>query len=116
MKWVSATSEQTEATKAVAEVTDALPPSFGCASADLAFPNSRKVGGIASGGGAPGENALFLAEHTYRSGMIGLAMAGNVELDTVVAQGCRPIGTPMFITRCSDNILQELDGRPALGV
>jgi small ligand-binding sensory domain FIST len=85
-------------------------------SLDLAFPNSRKVGGIASGGGAPGENALFLAEHTYRSGMIGLAMAGNVELDTVVAQGCRPIGTPMFVTRCSENVLQELDGRPALSV
>jgi small ligand-binding sensory domain FIST len=83
---------------------------------DTAFPNSRKVGGIASGGRGPGENALFLAEQTYRSGMVGLAMAGNVELDTIVAQGCRPIGTPMFVTRCSENLLQELDGRPALVV
>jgi small ligand-binding sensory domain FIST len=83
---------------------------------DMAFPDARKVGGIASGGRVPGENALFLAEHTYRSGMIGLAMSGDLELDTVVAQGCRPIGTPMFVTRCSENLLQELDGRPALEV
>jgi len=29
-----------------------------------------------------------------------------------VAQGCRPIGEPMFVTRCRDNLLLALDGRP----
>jgi small ligand-binding sensory domain FIST len=83
---------------------------------DIAFTNSRKVGGIASGGRGLGDTALFLADQVYRSGVVGLAMAGNVELDTVVAQGCRPIGTPMFVTRCDENLLQELDGRPSLAV
>src|SRR6185369_3437073 len=32
------------------------------------------------------------------------------------AQGCRPIGQPMFVTRCRENWLHQLDGQPALEV
>ncbi|HEY8517683.1 MAG TPA: FIST N-terminal domain-containing protein [Candidatus Binatia bacterium] len=83
---------------------------------DAAFPSSKKIGGVASGGRTPGDNALLLGDRVHRSGLVGVAMAGNLELDTIVAQGCRPIGVPMFVTRCRDNVLQELDGRPALEV
>jgi small ligand-binding sensory domain FIST len=83
---------------------------------DAAFPESPKIGGLASGGREPGANALYLGDAVYRSGAVGLALAGNVEVDTVVAQGCRPIGEPMFVTRADQNILHALDGRPALGV
>ena len=37
-------------------------------------------------------------------------------MDTVVAQGCRPVGKLMSITKSSQNLLQELDGRPPLEV
>src|SRR6185436_14949198 len=30
----------------------------------------------------------------------------------VVAQGCRPIGDPMFATSAHENLIRELDGRP----
>jgi small ligand-binding sensory domain FIST len=83
---------------------------------DANFPGSRKVGGVASGGRSPGENALYLGDRVYHSGLVGVAFSGNLELDTVVAQGCRPIGQPMFVTRCHENVIQELDGRPALAV
>ena len=43
-------------------------------------------------------------------------MAGNVEVDPVVAQGCRPIGEPMFVTRSQGGVLLELDGKPAAAV
>ncbi len=83
---------------------------------DYAFANSVKVGGLASGGNEPGSNALFLNEDVYTEGMVGLAISGNVIVDTVVAQGCRPIGKPLTVTACQGNILLELDGEPAIGM
>ena len=83
---------------------------------DVAYPTTPKIGGLASGGREPGGNALDLGDAVYRSGAVGVALGGNVELDTVVAQGCRPIGEPMFVTRADQNIVYTLDGRPALGV
>ena len=83
---------------------------------DDAFPGSRKIGGLASGGQQPGVNALFLRQRTYRTGLVGVAVSGNVKVDTVVAQGCRPIGQPMFVTKCQRNFVWELDGQPPLRV
>jgi small ligand-binding sensory domain FIST len=77
---------------------------------DYAFPASAKIGGMASGGQQPGRNALFLQDAVHLAGAVGVAMHGNIILDTIVAQGCRPIGTPMQITACQRNILLELDG------
>jgi small ligand-binding sensory domain FIST len=81
---------------------------------DYAFANSVKVGGMASGANEPGRNALFLNGDVYPEGMVGLAVSGNVTVDTVVAQGCRPIGKPLTVTACQGNILLELDGEPAI--
>src|SRR5205823_5528245 len=86
-----------------------LPDPFTCDAENLlraldrTYPRSQKVGGLASGGREPGENALFLGSDLHRSGLAGVALAGNIRLDTVVAQGCRPIGQPMFITKCQEN-------------
>ena len=78
---------------------------------DYAFPSSVKIGGLASGGSQPGSNALFLGNDVHRAGVVGLAFSGDITIDTVVAQGCRPIGAPMQITRCERNVLVEVDGR-----
>ena len=78
---------------------------------DYAFPGSVKIGGLASGGNQPGANALFLGDEVHRAGMVGLAFSGDVMIDTVVAQGCRPIGVPMQITECQQNVLIGVDGR-----
>lgn len=86
------------------------------ASLDETFPASVKVGGLASGGAEPGENALFLGDEVHRSGFVGLALAGDVSCDAVVAQGCRPVGHPMFVTHCRGNVLHEVDGRPPLEI
>jgi len=83
---------------------------------DRTYPHSRKIGGLASGGQAPGANALFLDDQAYRSGAVILELHGDVELDTIVAQGCRPVGEPMFATRCERNIIFALDGRRPLEV
>ncbi|MBW1881259.1 MAG: FIST C-terminal domain-containing protein [Deltaproteobacteria bacterium] len=81
---------------------------------DAAFPGSPKIGGIASGGHSAGANALFLGDRLHRAGAVGVALSGNITLDTVVAQGCRPVGSPMIVTRCEGNLILELDGQPPL--
>lgn len=83
---------------------------------DYAFEGSAKIGGLASGAQQNGQNALFLGDQVYRSGAVGVAMSGNITVDTVVAQGCRPIGTPMRITQSRRNLLVELDGKSPLEV
>ena len=83
---------------------------------DFAFDQSAKIGGLASGAQQQGQNALFLEDQVYRSGAVGVAMSGNVVVDTVVAQGCRPIGKPMRITQSQRNLLGGLDGRPPVEV
>ena len=83
---------------------------------DRAYPGNTTVGGIASGGREPGANALFLGERTHRSGLVGVALRGNLIVDTIVAQGCRPVGEPMFVTGCERNVVRALDGRPPLAV
>src|SRR6266849_6159847 len=83
---------------------------------DAAYPDSRKVGGLASGGQRPGANALYLGPQVHHNGAVGVALRGNISLETIVAQGCRPIGMPMMITRCEKNVILEVDGRPPMRV
>ncbi|KIG11593.1 hypothetical protein DB30_03130 [Enhygromyxa salina] len=83
---------------------------------DRAYPSGVKIGGLCSGGGRPGEHRLFCDQATHHRGMVGVAMRGNLEIDAVVAQGCRPIGVPMFVTRHQEQVIFELDGRPAVQV
>ena len=83
---------------------------------DYAFPKAAKIGGLASGASRQGGNALFLDEQVLRTGAIGLALDGNIIVDTVVAQGCRPIGRPMRISKSDRNMLLELDGTPPMAV
>lgn len=78
---------------------------------DARFPGGHVVGGLASGGHQPGDNVLYLDDEVHRSGAVGVAFAGAIEIDILVAQGCRPIGSPMFVTRCRQNVIEELDGR-----
>lgn len=83
---------------------------------DFAYPQSVKIGGLASGARTPGQNVLFLDHHVLNDGAIGLALTGDVQIDALVAQGCRPIGKLMAVTKCHRNLLIELDKRRALDV
>ena len=83
---------------------------------DFAFQSAPKIGGLASGGQQPGQNALFLGNQVHHAGAVGVALYGNISVDTVVAQGCRPVGSPMRITESRRNLLVELDGQPPMAV
>ncbi|MBX9689716.1 MAG: FIST C-terminal domain-containing protein, partial [Candidatus Obscuribacterales bacterium] len=81
---------------------------------DYAYPKAVKIGGLASGAHQAGKNALFLDDKVYPSGVVGLALSGNIQVDSIVAQGCRPVGPTFRVSKCKNNILLELDGKPAV--
>lgn len=83
---------------------------------DYAFRKGIKVGGMASGFLSGKGNTLFLGKKTFNAGAVGITFDGNIVIDPVVAQGCRPIGTPMRITKSERNVLIELDGRPTIEI
>ncbi len=84
---------------------------------DERWPSAVKIGGLASGGmtaRGPAGNTLFAGEARHREGAVVVALSGDVAVDTIVAQGCRPIGEPLVVTKGLGNVVLELDGMPAV--
>lgn len=68
------------------------------------------LGGMASAATRPGGNSLLLDGEVRSSGAMGVTLSGPLAVDTVVSQGCRPIGHPMIITKARGNLILELAG------
>ncbi|MBL7684741.1 MAG: FIST C-terminal domain-containing protein [Deltaproteobacteria bacterium] len=83
---------------------------------DVAYPWSKKIGGMASGGSQNVPHLLYLDGEVYEDGMIGMALSGNIRVESIVAQGCRPIGASFAVTACDQNIIFELDGMSPMQV
>lgn len=79
-----------------------------------AGPAMTVVGGLASAAGRPGGNRLVLGHQVFDDGAVGVILDPEVEVRTVVSQGCRPIGQPFTVTKSEDNIVSEMGGRPAV--
>jgi small ligand-binding sensory domain FIST len=77
-------------------------------------PGVPVLGGMASGGVAPGENRLILGRDVHDSGAAAVLIHGGVRIRSVVSQGCRPIGQPFVVTRAEANVIHELGGAPPL--
>ena len=77
-------------------------------------PGMPVVGGMASAAGAPGGNRLVIDGRVVSSGAVGAFLGPDVEVATVVSQGCRPVGSPFVVTRAEQNIVYELAGRSAV--
>ena len=81
---------------------------------DRTFPGLPVVGGLSSAGRAPGQNRLFVDGEVGHVGAVGVLLSGGVCVDTVVSQGCRPLGRSYLITRAEGNRIRSLGRRPAL--
>lgn len=78
-------------------------------------PHIGVVGGMASAARGPGGNRLVLDGALVNHGAVGVLIEDHsVAVETVVSQGCRPIGQPFIVTRSERNAIYELAGRPAL--
>jgi small ligand-binding sensory domain FIST len=80
---------------------------------DFAYAGSIKVGGLASTRVMGSNVALFCDYKLYQEGIVGVALSGNLVLETIVAQGCRPIGQPYLVTEGERNILLALEEQPS---
>ncbi|MDP6722845.1 MAG: FIST N-terminal domain-containing protein, partial [Pirellulaceae bacterium] len=76
-------------------------------------PGVPVIGGMASAGQTPGSNRLLLGRNLFEQGAVAVLLQGDVQVTTVVSQGCRPIGHHFVITKAQRNIIQELGGMPA---
>lgn len=77
-------------------------------------PGVRVVGGMTSVAARPRANALILNDWVSREGGIAIGFGGDLRIDVIVSQGCRPIGPVLEVTRADGNLMIELDGQPAL--
>ncbi|MGB3492659.1 MAG: FIST N-terminal domain-containing protein [Elainellaceae cyanobacterium] len=76
---------------------------------DFAYPGSVKVGGLASVSVAGGQSGMFLDDQNYENGILGVALTGNIVLDAIVAQGCRPIGDVYRVVTGERNIILTVE-------
>src|SRR5213593_3756537 len=57
------------------------------------------IGGMASGGTAPGRTRLIHDDQIFDEGAVGAILEGAHGVSAVVSQGCRPVGETFAITR-----------------
>ena len=76
-------------------------------------PGVPVLGGLASGRTPDGQGALFLGDEVLTTGAVGVRFEG-VEVLPCVSQGAAPLGPELIVTAAEDDVVTELDGRPAL--
>ena len=80
-----------------------------------AYPHIPVFGGMA--GGIPGDpEAWIFCDDRVVPGGVAIALQGDVEVHSVVSQGCKPIGEPLTVTQAERNVLLTLGSRPAYEV
>ncbi|MBM3457821.1 MAG: hypothetical protein FJX77_04735 [Armatimonadetes bacterium] len=74
------------------------------------------LGGMASASHRPEGNVLLLNDRVLLDGAVGVGLGGALQVDPVVAQGCRPVGEPMVVTASQGPWVLQLRRQPALAV
>jgi len=72
------------------------------------------VGGLVSAGVRPGDDQLVCDDRIVTTGAVGVLLDPPRPVSIVVSPGCRPIGTPLVVTRAEGATIFELAGRPVL--
>lgn len=80
------------------------------------YPATPIIGGMASGDHTLRQTTVFLNGQEFGEGGVGIALGGEWTLQTVVSQGCKPIGEPWTITRAEQNIIHQIARKPAYQV
>jgi small ligand-binding sensory domain FIST len=79
---------------------------------DYAYPKAVKVGGLTAGVSALGGSGLFCKGRLFREGTIGVALSGNISVETIVAQGCRPVGPLLRVAEADRHVLLRVEAHP----
>ena len=81
-----------------------------------AYPGIPAIGGLASGDFAAQQSQVYFNGEVHEHGLVAVALCGDVTLETVVSQGCTPIGQSWTITRADRNFILGIGNRPAYSV
>lgn len=76
---------------------------------DFAYPEATKVGGLAGIESFSKYSGLFCDQQLYREGIVGVALSGEIVLEAIVAQGCRPIGELYRVSEGDRNVMVKLE-------
>jgi len=79
-------------------------------------PGLRAVGAAAAGGKPPSGTFQFCGRNVATASLAALRLGGDLRHAIGITQGCQPLGPPCRVTKAHDNVVLELDGRPALDV
>jgi small ligand-binding sensory domain FIST len=74
------------------------------------------VGGGATEDGTIGETFQFCGDTVSSNSVSGLLLSGDFDVRITNASACSLIGPPHRVTGCRDNVILQLDGRPAFEV
>jgi small ligand-binding sensory domain FIST len=74
------------------------------------------LGGLAGGDFSERVTQVYLNGEVFEEGGVAVAVGGDVELASVISQGCTPIGDTWTLTRVNQNIIQQIGNRPAYEV
>jgi small ligand-binding sensory domain FIST len=80
------------------------------------LPNVPITGGGASEDGSVGETSVFCGDTVSSNALSGMLLSGDFDLTIASSIACTSIGPARRVTAARDNILIELDGRPAYEV
>lgn len=80
------------------------------------LPGVTIVGGGASEDGSIGETFQFSGDAVSSNSIAAMLLSGDFDLNIGASLACAPIGAAHRVTAARDNILIELDGRPAYEV
>jgi small ligand-binding sensory domain FIST len=82
---------------------------------DFTYAGSLKIGGLASSAAATSNHGLFYydrrrqnIDRLHYQGTVGVGLSGNIIVDSIVAQGCRPIGSPLQVIESDRNVILSL--------
>lgn len=74
------------------------------------------LGGLASGDFTARATQVYLNGTVHEEGVAVLSVGGGVAIESVISQGCTPIGETWTITRADQNFIYEIGNRPAYTV
>jgi small ligand-binding sensory domain FIST len=80
------------------------------------LPGVTVLGGGASEDGSVGETFQFCGDVVSSNAVSGILLSGDFDLNIGASLACTPIGKAHRVTAARDNVLIELDGRPAFEV
>lgn len=81
-----------------------------------AYAPAPVLGGLAGGDFSERLTQVYLNGSVFEEGGVAVAVGGEVNLASVISQGCTPIGETWTLTRVNQNVIQQIGNRPAYEV